>query len=244
METGFVYALVEREFTKTKEPVVKVGMSRKSNPADRLRGYPKGSFFIWVRHTPTPVRDERLILDTMHIWFRHRKDLGAEYFEGDQNVMTSLLSALMQARESMREPESSDPPGEDEDVVRIPCPPASPPSVRSHCKPTKVDSTFVYDAFAREQVDALSRMAFPSETLFEMFSGFWDRFNPGAPIRVGPAWLERQARGRSGATIRPRISRGSEQSGPMVVFPPLIASSNAGEIVAHPLFSKYAFKHT
>ena len=61
---GFVYALIEREFIKTGESIIKVGMSRKS-PEERLRGYPKGSHYIWVRDTPFPVRDERTILASM-----------------------------------------------------------------------------------------------------------------------------------------------------------------------------------
>jgi len=94
---GFVYALVEREFIKSGEPIIKVGMSRKS-PDERLRGYPKGSHYIWIRHTLSPTRDEQSILITMRTWFKPRRDIGAEYFEGDQNVVTGLLSTLQKKK--------------------------------------------------------------------------------------------------------------------------------------------------
>eukprot|EP00798_Chlamydomonas_sp_ICE-L_P029992 gene29992-18065_t len=206
MKTGFVYALLEREFTKTKEPVIKIGMSRKANPADRLRGYPKGSFYIWVRHTPSASKDERLILATMKIWFKQRTDLGAEYFEGDQNVVTGLLSALMQARESMMSEES------DDDVVSSDTPEdqgIEKPEPQQ--KPAPVDNIALFDAFAREKFPTLNRASIPCAKMHAMFSDFWN-INTEAVMRVGNTWIERQCKSRLGATLRPPQTGGRNRN--------------------------------
>ena len=237
MDTGFVYALVEREFTKTKEPVVKVGMSRKSNPADRLRGYPRGSFYIWVRHTPTPTKDERLILSTMKIWFKQRTDLGAEYFEGDQNVVTGLLSALMQARESMRSQEDLD---EEPDVVVVstekpPTPTPAPPQ-------PAVDSISVFDEFAKEHAaDRLNKSSTPCSKLHAMFADYWKERHPTSTMRVGASWIERQCKSRLGATIRVRINPETNRPDPMIVFPPLVFDKNTAAPKPNPLFQRYVY---
>eukprot|EP00798_Chlamydomonas_sp_ICE-L_P000736 gene736-2152_t len=216
MKTGFVYALLEREFTKTKEPVIKIGMSRKANPADRLRGYPKGSFYIWVRHTPSASKDERLILATMKIWFKQRTDLGAEYFKGDQNVVTGLLSALMQAGESMMSEESnddgvsSDSP-EDQGIEK--------PEPQQ--KPAPVDNIALFDAFAKEKFPTLNKASIPCAKMHAMFSDFWN-INTEAVMRVGNTWIERQCKSRLGATLRPRTDPDTNLPNPMIVFPPLL----------------------
>lgn len=247
---GFVYALVEREFTKTNEPVIKVGMSSKSNPADRLRGYPKGSFFIWVRHTPTPRKDERLILATMHIWFKHRRDLGAEYFEGDQNVLTGLLSAMMQARESMRDTESD----EDTTTPKEEC--SLPPvekllmtvdrpggALGDSGKPPAIDNIATFDAFSKAHADRLNRASIPCETLHGMFMEFWQGQHPdsGKP-RVGYAWIEKHCKSRLGATIRPRYQAdGLTPSCPLIVFPTMLCKEGVPP-VPHPLLQKFRCK--
>jgi len=248
---GFVYALIEREFTKTGEPVIKVGMSRKSNPAERLRGYPRGSFYIWVRHTPNPVSDERLILATMRIWFKDRRDIGAEYFEGDQNVVTGLLSALMQARESMRTREGE---GVGEgDAVGV--------KEEAQCKQTQkqqkqqtqktqqktqqkmqqCDSVSLFDAFAASVASDLHCAAIPCEVLHARFETYVREEHGVESIRVGFSWIERQAKARFGATVRPRVNKATNKTCPMIVFPALLYAPGpvAGRVAprAHPLFA-------
>jgi len=239
MKTGFVYALLEREFTKTKEPVIKIGMSRKANPADRLRGYPKGSFYIWVRHTPSASKDERLILATMKIWFKQRTDLGAEYFEGDQNVVTGLLSALMQARESMMSEES------DDDVVSSDTPEdqgIEKPEPQQ--KPAPVDNIALFDAFAREKFPTLNRASIPCAKMHAMFSDFWN-INTEAVMRVGNTWIERQCKSRLGATLRPHTDPDTNLPNPMIVFPPLLFDKDRHNVpIPHPLFTKYSYRRT
>jgi hypothetical protein len=94
---GFVYALVEEG-----KQIIKIGMSPISNSDEWLRVYPIGTFYLWLRHTPTPVCDELLILETMRLWFINRIDIGPKYFEGDHSVFTWLLASLMLARETMQ----------------------------------------------------------------------------------------------------------------------------------------------
>jgi hypothetical protein len=245
-DIGFVYALVEREFVKTGEPVVKIGMSRKT-PADRLRGYPKGSFFVWIRHTPTPVKDERLILETMRIWFRQRKDLGAEYFEGDQNVITGLLSALMQARESMR---VTDRPKSEVDT-------STPYKSTSTCdevlvsnreRQSTIDAVSVFDAFVAHHIESLSNAHVPCERLYEMFVEFWSSSHPSSTApRVGRSWLEKRCKERVGATIRPRFGENIPiDSGPMIAFPSLVMNRDVAEkrnlVKVHPLLESFKFQ--
>lgn len=103
MVQGFVFALIEQiEQIEQSDQIIKIGKSPLSNPEEWLSVYPKDSYYIWVRHTPNPVCDERLLLETMQIWFKNRKDIGAKYFEGDHSVVTWLLSSLMLARETMQ----------------------------------------------------------------------------------------------------------------------------------------------
>eukprot|EP00798_Chlamydomonas_sp_ICE-L_P013313 gene13313-19156_t len=73
--------------------------------------------------------------------------LRAEYFEGDQNVVTGLLSALMQARESMMSEDS-----DDDGVSSIPSQPLRTRGSRSQPqqKPAPVDNIALFYAFARE----------------------------------------------------------------------------------------------
>ena len=234
---GFVYALIEREFTKTGEPIIKVGMSRKCNPADRLRGYPRGSFYIWVRHTPSPVRDERLILATMRIWFKDRRDIGAEYFEGDQNVVTGLLSALMQARESMR---SNDTDPDDTDMVDADMVDADhikdEKGSKGSTKAAVPDTVAMFDAFAAAYAIEFHCSVMPCETLHEKFATYV-RDNHGIKeLRVGYSWIEKQAKGRLGATVRPRMNKVTLTTCPMIVFPPMIFDASRSIAKPNPLF--------
>jgi hypothetical protein len=264
LNDGFVYALIEREFTKTGEPVIKVGMSRKSNPAERLRGYPRGSFYIWVRHTPNPVSDERLILATMRIWFKERRDIGAEYFEGDQNVVTGLLSALMQARESMQAHEagadasSGDGEGEGEGGGEGEIKPetAETDATTKQKQPQRkqkqcIDSVSLFDAFAASLASELHCAAIPCEALHARFETYAREEHGIESVRVGFSWIEKQAKARFGATVRPRVNRATNTTCPMIVFPALLYSDPRsgglgggtglpiGRVVprAHPLFA-------
>ena len=234
---GFVYALVEREFVKTCEPVVKVGMSSKSNPADRLRGYPKGSFFIWVRHTPTPRQDEQLILATMRIWFKSRRDLGAEYFEGDQNVVTGLLSAMMQARESMRSGETeeeAEKEAEEEEAEK-----EAMEKVKRKEKEDPLDALSLFNAFSADSVAALNGTAIPCEKLHGMFADYCSTRHPAArKPRVGYGWIEKQCRDRLGATTRFRIHPATQQPCPMIVFPVMVLAKESATPVPHPLLQR------
>lgn len=242
---GFVYALVEREFSKTGEPIVKVGMSRKNDPAKRLKGYPKGSYYAWVKHTPTPVQDERRILDTLRIWFTSRKDIGAEYFEADQNVLTVMLSAIMQAREAeaKKSPQTE---ADAEEVVSEPRAMMTPPRRQT----STVDSVSLFDAFASSEAEYLSRMFIPSDELMDRFQAYCaaaagDNHNDGdartsppphPTLRVGRAWLERQCKSRLGAVIRPRFN--GQVVAPMIAFPPLIFSKKNCALIPNPLYPK------
>jgi hypothetical protein len=98
---GFVFGLIDRRVIG--EHIFKIGMSPLLEPVKWLQVYPKDSFYIWLRYTSDPVFDEKLILDTMRLWFKNRIDIGSKYFEGNEDAVIWLLSSLMFAKETMKE---------------------------------------------------------------------------------------------------------------------------------------------
>lgn len=78
---GHLYLLKEREFVKTGEPVYKFG--RTFDLMTRFSQYPKSSQLIYVASSADPVAHERCVLHALRLRFLNRRDIGAEYFEGD-----------------------------------------------------------------------------------------------------------------------------------------------------------------
>ena len=83
---SYIYLVQEREFINTKENIYKLGKSRQENTA-RVKQYPKGSKLL-LQHicNDCDMFEKKLISDFKNK-YKHRKDLGNEYFEGDYNDM-------------------------------------------------------------------------------------------------------------------------------------------------------------
>ena len=77
-----MYGLVEREFLRLGQGVVKVGRTTQGIEK-RVAQYPKGSLVLFS----CPVRAgaereaERRLIEVFRVCYKHRPDIGAEYFE-------------------------------------------------------------------------------------------------------------------------------------------------------------------
>jgi len=94
-----VYLVKEREFTKTNENIIKVGYSNQEH-LKRFKQYPKDSILLCQVFTENGKLCESKILDEFKIQFKHRKDIGNEYFEGDYNLMRKLIIEIVDKVES------------------------------------------------------------------------------------------------------------------------------------------------
>jgi hypothetical protein len=89
-----VYLVKEREFTKTNENIIKVGYSNQEN-LKRFKQYPKDSVLLCQVFTENGKLCESKILDEFKIKFKHRKDIGNEYFEGDYILMRQIINDIV-----------------------------------------------------------------------------------------------------------------------------------------------------
>lgn len=92
MDGPYVYLIVQREFIRLHEPVVKPGQS--GNVRARVTSYPNGSTCL----ATTPVIDrkaaETALLTAFKAAFKHRTDIGAEYFLPPGDYETACRSAV------------------------------------------------------------------------------------------------------------------------------------------------------
>lgn len=80
--TEFIYLLKEREFIKTNESILKIGRSGQSN-LKRINAYPKDSILLYYRACIDSKSIENIVKKLFITKYKQRKDIGAEYFEGD-----------------------------------------------------------------------------------------------------------------------------------------------------------------
>lgn len=93
MIPGYIYVLMEREFVRSGENVVKVGRAR--NMMKRLNQYPKGSKLLFCMYCDTLVATETELLRLLDTAFVRRSDLGRERFEGDINALVSFVNSFV-----------------------------------------------------------------------------------------------------------------------------------------------------
>ena len=87
---NYIYLLQEREFIKTSESVFKVGMTQQINH-ERFRQYPKGSVLLFQIKCKNCRISEKQILTAFKLNFIQRKDIGTEYFEGNEDLMMRII---------------------------------------------------------------------------------------------------------------------------------------------------------
>ncbi len=102
-----VYLLIEREFIKTNEKIYKIGFSDKLN-LHRFNQYPKESQLLVHIYTDNGRLCEKEILHTFKKIFKHRTDIGNEYFEGDYKKMRNIMFMIIEEIENIKEKINTD----------------------------------------------------------------------------------------------------------------------------------------
>jgi hypothetical protein len=98
--------LQEREFIKTGEPIYKIGRTSR-DPDKRFAAYPKGSKVLLYIDSDDIFTHEMLLLSKFKTLFIQRKDIGAEYFEGDCTSMKIHLFQTVIPKEISPDPVTS-----------------------------------------------------------------------------------------------------------------------------------------
>lgn len=93
---GHIYALIEREFIRSGENVVKVG--RAISALRRIPQYPKGSRLLFCMYCDDLVGTEAELLRLLDVAFVRRTDIGRESFEGDLNAIVAFVGQYVTAK--------------------------------------------------------------------------------------------------------------------------------------------------
>jgi hypothetical protein len=93
---GCIYLLREREFIALDQHIYKIG--RTKNMTNRGSGYPTGSDVIFTIKVLDMLECENIIKKEFLTKFKHRSDIGSEYFEGSPSKMLMILVNITSAR--------------------------------------------------------------------------------------------------------------------------------------------------
>jgi len=89
----YVYLLQEREFIRLEEPTYKIG--RTKDPDRRHKAYPKDSELLMLCQVPDCQSAEKQIKEVFSEKFTQRREYGVEYFNGNVELMMSLMSSIV-----------------------------------------------------------------------------------------------------------------------------------------------------
>lgn len=90
-----VYLLIEREFLALEKNVFKIG--RSENVSNRAKQYPNGSQLLVVLPCIDCKESETHLKRVFQKNFKHRPDIGSEYFEGTPNLMIQTFIKNVEA---------------------------------------------------------------------------------------------------------------------------------------------------
>lgn len=90
MTSNYIYLLQEREFVNKKESVYKIGRTKQEN-SKRIKQYPKGTVLLFQIICNDCSITEKAIISIFKEKFKHRKDIGNEYFEGNYQTMIDII---------------------------------------------------------------------------------------------------------------------------------------------------------
>ena len=90
IEYNYIYLIREREFIRLSEDVYKIGCTCQKD-FKRFDGYPKNSHLIMMIDVCDSKMIEKLVIKKFKSVFKHRKDIGNEYFQGDKNKMIKQI---------------------------------------------------------------------------------------------------------------------------------------------------------
>lgn len=92
---NFVYLVREREFIKTGEQIYKIGKTSQYG-LTRFSQYPSGSELILHIQCSDCSIIEQMIMNSFTSKYKHMKDIGREYFEGDKlSMMSEIINLAM-----------------------------------------------------------------------------------------------------------------------------------------------------
>lgn len=89
----YVYLLQEREFIRLEEATYKIG--RTKDPDRRHKAYPKDSELLMLCQVPDCQSAEKQIKEAFSEKFTQRREYGVEYFNGNVELMMSLMSSIV-----------------------------------------------------------------------------------------------------------------------------------------------------
>jgi hypothetical protein len=90
---GYIYVIHVREFINNGENIWKIG--RTYDILKRFAQYPKGSKLICCIFVNDEVQVEQVLKDDLKKYFVHRRDIGLEYFEAEQDdFINHVLRAI------------------------------------------------------------------------------------------------------------------------------------------------------
>jgi hypothetical protein len=92
---GYIYLLQEREFIKTGESIYKLGKTKQAN-MKRILQYPKGSKVILYKSCDDCDDAEKQLLKLFRQQYVSKKDIGTEYFEGEEQSMLQNIEQYFQ----------------------------------------------------------------------------------------------------------------------------------------------------
>lgn len=87
MSSNYIYLIQEREFFVSNQNVYKIGKTKQEN-MKRVAQYPKGSNLILYIKCQDCDKTEIQLINEFITKYKHRRDIGNEYFEGDVNQIT------------------------------------------------------------------------------------------------------------------------------------------------------------
>ena len=94
MSTNYIYLLCEREFIKTNEPIYKIGRSLQEN-LKRIQSYPNGTKLLFQSMCENCIDSEKELIKLFKLNFKHRNDIGNEYFEGNCHKMIQIMTEYL-----------------------------------------------------------------------------------------------------------------------------------------------------
>ena len=89
-EPQYIYLIQEREFANSKQNIYKIGRTKQKYNA-RLNQHPIGSVPRLQTECLNCLESERKIIKIFKKEFKHRKDIGLKYFQGDSRIMSQII---------------------------------------------------------------------------------------------------------------------------------------------------------
>jgi len=97
-ESQYIYLLQEREFVKTGELIYKIGKTKKDQYT-RFNQYPKGSILLLHIKCNDCDCNEKDIIKLFKTKYKHKKEIGNEYFEGNYiEMMKDIFDIVIKVK--------------------------------------------------------------------------------------------------------------------------------------------------